>query len=347
MKLDELLLDWYDVQRRDLPWRGTRDPYRIWLSEIMLQQTRTETVARYYARFLERFPTVADLAHADEDEVLKLWEGLGYYSRARNLHAAAKRVALDFGGRFPSDSASLRALPGVGPYAANAIASIAFDECAPALDGNQARVLSRVLAWERPLKTPFDLEARAREMMSRSRPGDYNQALMDLGASVCTPRRPDCSFCPIAACCKARELGDPESFPRKQPPIARREVTLTIVVARCPGGIAVRRRPARGLLGGLYEFLSLDGHPSLSEIPARLASEGLPGAHLIAPLPDAKHVFTHLVWRMKGAAIDLPAPPQGFTVASDLSALAFPSALRVYRACAESLLETIESGEPE
>ena len=324
MKLDKLLLDWYDVQRRNLPWRDTRDPYRIWLSEIMLQQTRTETVARYYARFLERFPTVADLAHADEDEVLKLWEGLGYYSRARNLHAAAKRVALDFGGRFPSDSASLRALPGIGPYAANAIASIAFDECAPALDGNQARVLSRVLAWERPLKTPFDLEAQAREMMNRSRPGDYNQALMDLGASVCTPRRPDCPSCPIAACCKAREFGDSESFPRKQPPIARRETALTVVVARCPGGIAVRRRPARGLLGGLYEFLSLDGHPSPSEIPTRLAAEGLPGARLIGPLPDAKHVFTHLVWRMKGAAIDLPAPPQGFTIASDLSALAFP-----------------------
>ena len=338
MKLDELLLEWYDARRRDLPWRGARDPYRVWLSEIMLQQTRAETVKRYYARFLARFPTVLDLARAGEDEVLKLWEGLGYYSRARNLHAAAKKVAFELDGRFPADPASLRALPGVGPYAANAVASIAFGAPAPALDGNQARVLSRVLAWSEPLRTPFDLEAPARERMSRARPGDYNQALMDLGASVCTPRRPDCPSCPISAECEAFALGDPEAFPRKQPPAAKREIALTVVVARCPGGIAVRKRPARGLLGGLFEFFSLEGHPDLDEIPARLADAGAPGARVLDALPDARHVFTHLVWRMKGVSVELPAPPDGFAAAGDLSALAFPSALRVYRTCAEALL---------
>ena len=158
MKLSDLLLSWYDRNARELPWRGARDPYRIWLSEIMLQQTRTEAVRRYYERFLERFPDVFALAAADQDEVLKLWEGLGYYSRARNLHAAAKAVAAD-GGRFPDSVEGLQALPGIGPYAARAIGSIAYNICAPALDGNQMRVLSRCFAVERTLKTPFDLEA--------------------------------------------------------------------------------------------------------------------------------------------------------------------------------------------
>ena len=338
MTLADALLNWYDLHRRMLPWRGTRDPYRIWLSEIMLQQTRTETVARYYQRFLAAFPTVGDLAHADEDAVLKLWEGLGYYSRARNLHAAAKRVADEMRGRFPGTSTGLRALPGVGPYAANAIASIAFDECAPALDGNQARVLSRVLAHESPLKTPFDLLEPASALISRLRPGDYNQALMDLGASICTPKAPRCGDCPIAAFCRACAAGDPESFPRKQPPIAKREVELTIVLARRGDGLYVRRRPAKGLLGGMYEFAALEGHPGAQQIPALLAEAGFVRPSLVRMLPPARHVFTHLIWRMQGALVQVDAAPEGFLWTDDLSPFAIPTAIRVYREIADELL---------
>ena len=338
MTLADALLNWYDLHRRMLPWRGTRDPYRIWLSEIMLQQTRTETVARYYQRFLAAFPTVGDLAHADEDAVLKLWEGLGYYSRARNLHAAAKRVADEMRGRFPGTSTGLRALPGVGPYAANAIASIAFDECAPALDGNQARVLSRVLAHESPLKTPFDLLEPASALISRQRPGDYNQALMDLGASICTPKAPRCGDCPIAAFCRACAAGDPESFPRKQPPIAKREVELTIVLARRGDGLYVRRRPAKGLLGGMYEFAALEGHPGAQQIPALLAEAGFVRPSLVRMLPPARHVFTHLIWRMQGALVQVDAAPEGFLWTDDLSPFAIPTAIRVYREIADELL---------
>ncbi len=332
------LLNWYDLNKRSLPWRGTRDPYRIWLSEIMLQQTRTETVERYYARFLEHFPTVTDLANASEDLVLKLWEGLGYYSRARNLHAAASMVAFEMNGIFPGDAAGLRALPGIGPYAANAIASIAYDEPAPALDGNQARVLSRILAHELPMKTPFDLLEPALLRISRNRPGDYNQALMDLGASVCTPKKPKCDLCPIAVHCRALDCGDPESFPRKQPPIVKREEEWTIIIARCGESIFVRKRPSKGLLAGMYEFPSVEGHPSLSDIPAALEDQGFRGIRIIKPLPDAKHVFTHLVWRMKGVLAEVESAPEDFIPVHSLDSIAIGSAIRVYREIASDLL---------
>ena len=338
MTLADALLNWYDLHRRTLPWRGTRDPYRIWLSEIMLQQTRTETVARYYQRFLSVFPTVADLAQADEDAVLKLWEGLGYYSRARNLHAAAKFVTDEMDGRFPETSDELRALPGVGPYAANAIASIAFDECAPALDGNQARVLSRILAHEAPLKTPFDLLEPAETLISRQRPGDYNQALMDLGSSICTPKAPCCGECPIAAFCRASAAGDPESFPRKQPPIVKREAELTIVLAMRGDGLYVHRRPAKGLLGGMYEFAMLEGHPTAQEIPGLLTEAGFVRPSLVRMLPPARHVFTHMIWQMQSALVQVDAAPEDFHWTNNLSTFAIPTALRSYRKIADELL---------
>lgn len=338
MNFSETLLRWYDQNRRSLPWRGTRDPYRIWLSEIMLQQTRTETVERYYAKFLSAYPTVSDLARADQDEVLKLWEGLGYYSRARNLHAAAKRVSNDLKGHFPSTATALRELPGVGPYAANAIASIAYDECVPALDGNQARVLSRVLAHDVPLRTPFDLLEPAQELMSIDRPGDYNQALMDLGSSVCTPRSPRCSDCPVSGFCCARAAGDPQSFPRKQPPIVKRESDLTIIIATDGTHLFVRKRPPKGLLAGLYEFPSVDGHPSANELPAMLELQGFANARFVRMLPDSKHVFTHLIWRMKGALVCVEAAPSDFIPITSLDTIALSSALKVYREIALEIL---------
>ena len=333
------ILNWYDLHRRALPWRGTQDLYRIWLSEIMLQQTQTETVKGYYARFLQRFPTVQALADADEGEVLKLWEGLGYYSRARNLHATAKKVARELGGAFPKDAAGLRTLPGVGPYAANAIASIAYDEAAPALDGNQARVLSRVLAWEPEIKTPFDLLAPALELMSRKRPGDYNQALMDLGAMVCTPKNPNCGACPVSKRCRAFAEDAAQEFPRKPAPAVKKQQDLSILLVLMGDRLLVRRRP-RGLLGGLWEFCPLEGHPGPEDIPGLLDELGFTGCEVVKRLPDARHVFTHRVWRMEGWEVCCMTAPEGFTSVNleGLRALPFPSALRVYREIAEEVL---------
>ena len=338
MSFSSELLAWYDGSARALPWRGTRDPYRVWLSEIMLQQTQAETVKGYYTRFLDRFPDVFALAEADEETVLKLWEGLGYYSRARNLHAAAKRVALD-GGAFPNSAKGLRALPGIGPYVANAVASIAFGEPVPALDGNQARVLSRVLAWEPVLRTPFDLEAPATELISRERPGDYNQALMDLGAMICTPRSPACDACPVRGHCRAYTEDSAGDFPRKPAPAAKAEERGSVVLMLCDGRLLMRWR-WKGLLGGLYEFCALEGWGDAREIEARLEGMGFVNPRVLQALPEAKHVFTHKVWRMQGWLADCGAAPDGLIPvdAAALEALPFPSALRVYREIARDVL---------
>ena len=340
MEFAKDLLAWYDLNARALPWRGERDPYRVWLSEIMLQQTQTQTVKGYYARFLERFPDVFALAAAPEQAVLKLWEGLGYYSRARNLHAAAKVVAGELGGAFPGDAEGLRRLPGVGPYAANAIASIAYGEPVPALDGNQARVLSRVLAWEEELRTPFDLLSPALELLDRARPGDYNQALMDLGASICVPKGPRCELCPVAGHCKALADEAQEDFPRKSAPVPKKEQDWTILLVLAGGRLLVRQRP-KGLLGGLYEFAAVEGHFDEADLPGALAALGFAGARAFRRLPDSKHVFTHRVWRMQGWLVECDAFPEGFVAADArrLTALPFPSALRVYREIAEETLK--------
>ena len=335
------LLRWYDVNTdaRALPWRGERDPYRVWLSEIMLQQTQAQTVKGYYARFLARFGDVFALAAAPEDDVLKLWEGLGYYSRARNLHAAAKVVAGELGGAFPTTATDLIRLPGVGPYAANAIASIAGGEPVPALDGNQARVLSRVLTWEAPLRTPFDLREPALERISRERPGDYNQALMDLGASICVPKGPKCDLCPVAGHCRAFAEDAAEDFPKKPAPVPKKEEDWTIALVRLGDGLLTRKRP-KGLLGGLYEFAAVEGHPGPDTLVERLAGAGFVRPRLIRPLPPARHVFTHKVWRMAGWLAECDGAPEGFADvdAAGLAALPFPSALRVYRDIAADAL---------
>ena len=338
MSFAEDLLKWYDAHARSLPWRGQRDPYRVWLSEVMLQQTRAETVKGYYARFLDRFPTVFDLAAAPENDVLKLWEGLGYYSRARNLHAAAKRVT-EAGGAFPGDAAGLLRLPGIGPYAANAIASIAYGEAVPALDGNQARVLARVLAWEPALRTPFDLLDPARELLPADRPGDYNQALMDLGTAVCTPKQPKCGECPVAVHCRALAEDAAADFPRKLPPVPKVEQAWTIVLMTVNGRMLVRKRP-KGLLGGLYEFCAVEGHPDGAGLARALAERGFRGVKIVRRLPDSKHVFTHRVWRMRGWQAECEAAPEGFAAvdAAGLDALPFPTALRVYREIAGEIL---------
>lgn len=332
MKLDELLLNWYDTHARSLPWRGSGDPYRIWLSEIMLQQTRAEAVVRYYERFLARFPNVHSLAQGELDEVLKLWEGLGYYSRARNLHAAARHISGEMNGEFPRTVEELEQLSGVGPYVARAVASIAWNVCAPALDGNQMRVLSRCFAVERILKTPFDLMPEAVQAISHSRPGDYNQALMDLGSAICTPKNPKCAACPLSPICQAYAEGEMERYPLRPAPVSKRDEDHTIFLIHTPNGVCIRRREEKKLLGGLYEFPSANGKLDSQAAMVFLSEAGYEGLHLLSPLPSAKHVFTHLIWHMSGWLLTAEKIPDGVQVADadQLRSRAFPSALRKY-----------------
>jgi A/G-specific adenine glycosylase len=250
-------LTWYAHNARRLPWRGESDPYRIWVSEIMLQQTRIETVIPYYKRWLDRFPTLEALAQASLHEVLQHWEGLGYYSRARNLHRAARMIVNELGGQFPKDRAALERLPGVGRYTAGAIASIAFDQDEPALDGNIRRVLSRVFNLTLPARSPQgerQLWQLAAENLPPARAGDYNQALMDLGATICTPRNPACLLCPLENLCQARLMGVVEERPVMQPRKAQPHYLVTAAVIYRNGQVLIAQRPDQGLLGGLWEF---------------------------------------------------------------------------------------------
>ncbi len=250
------LLRWFSLHKREMPWRGRTDPYAVWVSEIMLQQTQVATVRPYYERFMKRFPDVGSLARARLDAVLKAWEGLGYYTRARNLHTAAKLVS-SRGGGIPRTPEGLRELPGIGRYTAGAIASIAFGLDEPVLDGNVARVLCRVFLVKTPAKDPRTerrLWAIARELLPAGRAGEFNEALMDLGATVCTPRSPSCATCPIEALCTARAKGMEELLPVKvrRKPVPHYEICVGIVRKR--GRILIDRRPEEGLLGGLWEF---------------------------------------------------------------------------------------------
>jgi A/G-specific adenine glycosylase len=293
------LLAWYDANRRDLPWRQSRDPYAIWISEAMLQQTRVETVIPYYERFLGRFPDVRALATADMDDVLSVWAGLGYYSRARNLRAAAQEVVERHGAQLPGDAEALRSLPGIGRYTAGAVASIAFDRPEPVLDGNVKRVLARLLALREDVKRADVTErlwAEAGELAAGPRPGDLNQALMELGALRCTPRSPDCGACPLSRRCAARRAGDPESIPLRTPrrAVPRVEAAAALVVR---GGRALAvRRPPRGLMGGLWELPGDD--LAAREAPARGLRRALRervGLD-VGPLRKAgsvEHVFSH------------------------------------------------------
>ena len=293
------LLEWYRANRRDLPWRVVNgeavDPYRVWLSEVMLQQTRVETVLRYYARWLERFPTLQALADAPLDDVLKAWEGLGYYSRARNFHRAVQEVAQRRGGRVPGDPVAFGALPGVGRYTRGAVMSIAFGHAEPVVDGNVRRVFAR---WtDDPDPAPDALWAMASALAPGESPGDLNQALMELGATVCTPRNPRCGACPVAGACLARIRGTQEERPaRKKAKPLPHEDTAVAVIER-DGRLLLVRRPANARLGGLWAFPWAVRHPGESAAAAaeRAAREGL-GMEVEAgdELGAVEHVFTHV-----------------------------------------------------
>lgn len=280
------LLAHFDAHRRSMPWREVSDPYAIWVSEVMLQQTRVDTVIPYWERWLDRFPTVDHLAEAELDEVLKEWEGLGYYSRARNLHRAARMVRERFDGRVPDDVESLRTLPGVGEYTAGAVASIAYGVAAPAVDGNVRRVLARLYDLESP--TAAGLRDRAAALIPGRRAGDFNQALMELGATICTPRSPACNACPLAPWCEARRLGVQElrPLPRAKKPVPE-ETVRTAVVVRPDGALLLVRRPEDGLLGGLWELPGDDdgGWPAWIEALVR--------ARAATGLDPVAHTFSH------------------------------------------------------
>ncbi len=308
----EPLLRWYRRNRRDLPWRRTRDPYAIWISEAMLQQTRVETVIPYYERFLTRFPDVLALADAAADEVLGAWAGLGYYSRARNLQRAARVVADEHGGRLPDTAEGLRELPGIGRYTAGAVASIAFDRPEPVVDGNVARVLARLLEIREDVKSPAvsrRLWEEAEGLVRGRDPGDLNQALMELGATVCTPRSPRCLACPLVKLCAGHAAGDAESLPVKPARRAPRPVEAAAGLLLRRGRALAVRRPPRGLLGGLWEL------PGGDLAPREGPEEGLlrtlrervglrvAGARRLGTI---EHLFTHRRLRLHVFRCDTP-----------------------------------------
>lgn len=300
-----LLLDWYQKEKRDLPWRKTKDPYPVWLSEIMLQQTRVEAVKPYYKRFLEVCPNIEALANIPEEQLYKLWEGLGYYSRARNLQKAAKTILSDYGGVFPSDCKTLQKLPGIGDYTAGAIASIAFGERVPAVDGNVLRVVARLVASEDDIALP-DTKKGFREALLPLIPteaGDFNQSLIELGAMVCLPNgEPKCDSCPLASLCRAHTDGKTATLPvrSKKPP--RRIEDRTVLLIEDGGRTALSKRPDKGLLAGLYELPNTKGHLNEAELLAFIRSLGFEPLRWDR-LEDAKHIFTHVEWHMIAYAV--------------------------------------------
>ena len=310
----QALLPWFEQNRRVLPFRQDPTPYHIWVSEIMLQQTRMTAAVPYYQRFVAALPDPAALAACDPDRLRKLWQGLGYYSRAANLQKAARVVCERYGGRLPADYNALRALPGIGDYTAGAIASIGFGLAAPAVDGNVLRVFARLdddAADVTAPETRRRITARVMEEQPADRPGDFNQALMELGALVCLPNgAPLCGQCPLAALCKGRAAGHAAQLPVKPAKKPKPVLPLTAVVVRGPKGVLLQKRPARGLLANLWQPLLYDGTLAPAQVAETLAALGLP-ARRLTPLGAAKHVFTHKVWQMQGwlAETDADALP--------------------------------------
>lgn len=302
----EPLLSWYDGGRRILPWREDPTPYHVWLSEIMLQQTRVEAVKPYYDRFLRELPDIADLAEVEEERLLKLWEGLGYYNRARNLKKSAMRIMSEYNGAMPSDYDKLVHLSGIGSYTAGAIASIAFGQAVPAVDGNVLRILSRLRADDRDIldaKVRRSIEKELTGVIPGDRPGDFNQALMELGATVCVPNGvPKCGECPWEELCLARIEGRVSEYPKKSQRKPRSVETKTVLVIQYGQQIALQKRPEYGLLAGMYEFPTLEGLKTKEQVLMHLQESGVVPLR-IRKLEDSKHVFTHKEWHMTGYLI--------------------------------------------
>ena len=300
------LLAWYDANRRILPWREEPTPYHVWVSEIMLQQTRVEAVKPYYKRFMEAFPDIEALANAPEQQLLKMWEGLGYYSRARNLQKAAIQIMEEYGGRMPAEYEELLTLKGIGSYTAGAISSIAFKRPYPAVDGNVLRVLSRIRMDEESISEEKVKKRVFRELLEvipTDRPGDFNQAMMDLGAGICVPNgAPLCMGCPLQHICLACESSCQTEYPKKAAKKARTIEEKTILIIQDENRAVIRKRPDKGLLAGLYEFPYMEGHRTAEDVVKCLEENGLRTLR-IQKLEDAKHIFSHREWHMIGYQI--------------------------------------------
>lgn len=307
------LCSWYEENKRSMPWREDATPYHVWISEIMLQQTRIEAVLGYYARFTAKLPDVKSLAEVPEDELLKLWEGLGYYNRARNLKKAAVQVMEQYGGNLPADYDALKGLAGIGNYTAGAIASIAYGIPAPAVDGNVLRVTMRYLNCDddiSKMSVRRQMEDSIREVIPAEMPGEFNQALMELGEVICIPNgMPLCGSCPIRELCGAKKAGCQLMLPVKPEKKERRIEKKTILILELQDKIAIRRRPARGLLAGMWEFPSLDGYRTVPRLKRELSETGLHFGDIVK-LPDARHIFSHVEWQMRGYKVVLEEEPE-------------------------------------
>ena len=333
--LPDALLPWYDDNKRDLPWRADREPYHVWMSEIMLQQTRVEAVKGYYQRFLEALPTVEALAKADDELLHKLWEGLGYYSRVRNLKKAAQVIMTQYGGTFPGEYEDVLALPGIGEYTAGAICSIAFGKPTPAVDGNVLRVVSRLTEDS----TPIDLPKRKRQVCDGlaevypQRAGDFTQALMELGATLCGPNwKPRCAECPCKAFCVGHRNGTAEMLPVKSPKKGRRVEQRTVFILSCDGRYAIEKRENKGLLAGLWQFPNVLGKLETADALKAVEQMGLPPKEIYRQV-ERKHIFTHIEWQMSGVYLEVREPAGNFvwrTAAEINHQAALPTAFRQF-----------------
>lgn len=334
-KLPGALLPWYDSHKRDLPWRKDRQPYHIWLSEIMLQQTRVEAVKGYYDRFLDALPTVETLANADDELLHKLWEGLGYYSRVRNLKKAARVIVDKHGGVFPEDYEDILALPGIGKYTAGAICSIAFNQPTPAVDGNVLRVVSRLTMDDTPIDQPAyqaDIRQRLAEIYPHQA-GMFTQALMELGATVCGPNwTPRCGECPCREFCRASLSGTAEQYPIKTPKKQRRIEERTVFILSCDGKFALQKRPKTGLLAGLWQFPNCEEKLEFSAALAQVERMGLIPREIYRQV-ERKHIFTHIQWEMRGIYLEvssLDGDFEWFTAEQINGEIALPTAFRQF-----------------
>lgn len=305
--LPGLLLPWYEENRRELPWRVDREPYHIWVSEIMLQQTRVEAVRGYYARFLENLPTVQALASCDDDRLHKLWEGLGYYSRVRNLKKAAQVIVNEYGGCFPQTHREILNLPGIGDYTAGAICSIAYNQPTPAVDGNVLRVCSRLMNDDAPIDLP-ETKKKVRDALAAIYPeeaGTFTQALMELGATLCGPNwAPECTACPCSCICQAYQAGNAQQLPVKSPKKGKKQEDRTVLIMNCDGRYALHRRADKGLLAGLWEFPNVSGTLSLSDALAEIKKYGLQTKNVLRQV-ERKHIFTHIQWNLRGFYLEV------------------------------------------
>ncbi len=338
MNLEEIvapLTTWYRANKRDLPWRKEVTPYKVWISEIMLQQTRVEAVKVYFERFMKEVPSVLHLSKIDDDQLLKLWEGLGYYQRARNLKKAAQVIMGQFDGKIPSTYADLISLPGIGSYTAGAIASLAFQRPLPAVDGNVLRVLSRVMGSTKDIsreQTKKEMEQHLRKILKSSFVSDFNQGLMELGALICVPdTTPKCEVCPLRHLCIARKQDLVSLIPIKGSKTPRKKLEKTVLILEYKGSYAIEKRPKEGLLAGLYGFPILDGHLNEEDLRHWLTRNHIQVQTIERQKPH-KHVFTHLEWQMIAYHVLCQNPPSGYLLKSKeaLEKLSIPTAFQYF-----------------